>query len=427
MGPASATHWGHLSLELWINILSRLEENFAPRDVWNQRDCLESYAEMHSNMHKLRLVCSKFRAALDDAQLSRCLFVREGFQNRHLPTLLRWADHQRTSVQLFACNVGSPALEATLATLACTESQLRFACIPECSQSAVDILSSYSALHSIDLGSGSDRPLVVSLQPLAALPSLGKLVLAIGTFQGFETLPHLTNLKLSGARVMSTAACICASKLVKLKLVDSTLSLPGQGLAACHALRDLILRRCLIGASRSEDHVSLMADMVAHVPDGVSALTHLTSLDVTLCGDSLDEMELSWLASMTALQELGFHVQEELELPAELTELTSLTRLWLSTADSEDETACVDFQVKWRDMHALDSLFIDAGLYAFDSQLLQLADCTALKTISFDKVRPDSAESAKFLAALTYILAVKRPDVVCYLDQVRVTDMLEEV
>ena len=69
MGSGNTAHWNDLSLELWINIISRLEENLDPRSVWEQRDCLTTYAEMHSNIHKLKLVCSKFRTALDDAQL----------------------------------------------------------------------------------------------------------------------------------------------------------------------------------------------------------------------------------------------------------------------------------------------------------------------------------------------------------------------
>ena len=147
---------------------SGLEENFDPRFVWNQRDCLEQFAQEHSIMHKLRLVCSKFNMALHDDQLSRCLFLQENFSTKKLPNLLRWAERQHTFVQLFACNVGASALEAALAALASTKSQLRFTYIPKVFQAAVDILPCFSALHSIDLSSGG---LSLSLQPLAALPS----------------------------------------------------------------------------------------------------------------------------------------------------------------------------------------------------------------------------------------------------------------
>lgn len=427
MNRGNATCWSDLSLELWINILSRLEGNFAPRHVWEQRECLETYAEMHSNMQKLRLVCSKFKAALDDAQLSRCLFLREDFKYKNLPHFLRWVERQRTSVRLFACNVGTPALEATLAALACTESQLRFAYAPELSQAAMDILPCYSVLHSVDLGAGGDSPPLLDLQPLAALPSLGKLVLTKGSFKNVEALLHLTNLQLSDANVTSSAACTFASKLVKLRVHDSRLFLHGQGLVACHNLRDLMLRRCKVRGSHLEDSFSLIVDEIAQVPAGMSSLTHLTSLDVTLCGDDLEEIEFSWLGSLTSLQNLGFYAQEDVELPAELTQLTSLTKLWLTTADSDSEveTSCMYCMVNWHGMQTLNTLCIGSGRYAFDEQLLQVAACNALKMVYFDKVMPDSANSAKFFAGLMHILAVKRPDVACYLDNVCVSDMFE--
>ena len=275
MSPGNATHWSVLSLELWINMLSRLRENLAPRDIWEQREFKENYAGVHSNMHKLRLVCSKFKAALDDAQLSCCLFLREDFENKNVPNLLHWAERQHTSVQLFACNAGFPALEATLAALACTESQLHFAYAPKVSRAAIDTLQCFSALHSVEIGPGVGL-LTLDLQPLAALPSLGKLVLARGAFKDVGVLSHLTNLQLSDAIVTSSAPCIFASKLWKLSVQFSHLYLQGEGLIACQNLRDLMLRQCQVGGDRFEDSFNLMVDVVAHIPAGMSALTQLT-------------------------------------------------------------------------------------------------------------------------------------------------------
>lgn len=85
-------------------------------------------------------------------------------------------------------NVGASGLEVALAALACAESQLRFAYIPKISQAAMDILPFYSALHSIDLGSGGHEDPLLGPQPLAPLPSLGKLLLAKHSSQGVELL-----------------------------------------------------------------------------------------------------------------------------------------------------------------------------------------------------------------------------------------------
>ena len=186
-----------------------------------------------------------------------------------------------------------------------------------------------------------------------------------------------------------------------------------------------MLRNCWVHASQRDHTISLMVDAEALVPAGMSALKQLTLLDVTLCGNGLEDTSYSWLGSLTALQDLGFHAQEDVELPAELTALTGMTNLWLSTTDSDDSMACMKSQVNWRDMRALEYLSISSGLYAFDSRLLQILECPALEQLYFDKVRPDSADSAKFYAALAHNLAEKRPDVACYLDQVLISDVLE--
>lgn len=65
-----------------------------------------------------------------------------------------------------------------------------------------------------------------------------------------------------------------------------------------------------------------MADAAALVPAGMSALKQLTSLDATLCGHALEDIHFQWLGSLSASQALGFCAQEDVELPAELTEVT---------------------------------------------------------------------------------------------------------
>lgn len=82
-------------------------------------------------------------------------------------------------------------------------------------------------------------------------------------------------------------------------------------------------------------------------------------------------MQFSWLASLTSLEELGFHgAGDDVRLPSELTKLTRLESLWLTMGDEPGDD--MDFQVNWRDMRALRSISVDAGMYAFDNKLLQL-------------------------------------------------------
>lgn len=131
------------------------------------------------------------------------------------------------------------------------------------------------------------------------------------------------------------------------------------------------LKKSWFGASHAEDKVSLLPVKVAHVPTSISALTQLTSLFIALRGRSLLAMQFSWLASLTSLEELGFHgAGDDVRLPSELTKLTRLESLWLTMGDEPGDD--MDFQVNWRDMRALRSISVDAGMYAFDNKLLQL-------------------------------------------------------
>ena len=102
----------------------------------------------------------------------------------------------------------------------------------------------------------------------------------------------------------------------------------------------------MVHASQHNDTLALKSNLAAQIPAGMAALTQLTSLIITFCGQALEDIESSWLGSLTALQDLGFCAHEDLELPAELTDLTSLNNLWVSTGDSADETACMDFWLR---------------------------------------------------------------------------------
>ena len=89
--------------------------------------------------------------------------------------------------------------------------------------------------------------------------------------------------------------------------------------------------------------------------------------------------------------------------------------------------ACVPASINWDEMRALKNLFVSPGLYSFDGQWLQIVGCRTLKELHLTEVMPDCAESVKFYAAMMNLLAVKRPDVACYLDQVCVSDMMVNV
>ena len=144
MGPGVTGYWESLSLELWVNILSRVEANFDVKFAWGQCLDREDFAQMHTNLQQLRLVCTKFNTALDDAQLSRCLLLRRGFQSKHLPSLVQWVHCHCMSLQVFATSDGTPTLEPALAAIVSPGSQLLVASVADASAAAIHLLSCHS-------------------------------------------------------------------------------------------------------------------------------------------------------------------------------------------------------------------------------------------------------------------------------------------
>lgn len=415
--------WNNLCIELWVNIISRLEESFDPKLAWNSRHRLKECAQTRSDIQELRLVCSNLNIALNDAQLLSSVFLREGLQNWKLPSLLQCLHRQRTSLQLFAIAAKSPILETALGALACPGSQLALAYIANISTAAVHILSCHTGLHCIDIGSGAEK--YIDLTPLAALPYLGELVISRAEFGCDKQLLHLTNLQLHSACVF-TPTVGSFLQLLKMRLTSSRCVCDGLGLVSCHNLKELTLSHCFFGALSDEDHVELRFNLDTHMPTGMSALSQLTKLDVTV-DRALCSTQLLWLTSLVSLQDLGFHAMDDVDIPCEVSDLMSLTKLRLSVpgVPGTFTEACMDLQLDWQDMPALQSLLIGPGLYSSFTDLLQLVGCTKLKTLCFDSVRPDSAGCAEIFAGLAGILAVSRPDVTCYLDQVQVSHMIQ--
>ena len=71
-------------MELWVNILTRLDADAKTLFAWDQT-APRAVAQKHRNMQQLRLVCTALNTALDAAQLSHCLFVQKMADLNFLP------------------------------------------------------------------------------------------------------------------------------------------------------------------------------------------------------------------------------------------------------------------------------------------------------------------------------------------------------
>ena len=93
----------------------------------------------------------------------------------------------------------------------------------------------------------------------------------------------------------------------------------------------------------------------------------------TLDGHAHEDISVSWWESLTVIQDLAFNTHEEVELPAELNDLISLTYLGLTIGDSEEEEkVCIDVKVNWPRMRSL-------RIYAYTQECMLLtASCCKL-------------------------------------------------
>lgn len=71
---------------------------------------------------------------------------------------------------------------------------------------------------------------------------------------------------------------------MKVTLHNSQVYLQGQRLVAFPKLRTLCLQNCWLNASQGDDTFAVMAGSAVQVPAGMTALTQLTWLVVTLGG-----------------------------------------------------------------------------------------------------------------------------------------------
>lgn len=156
--------WDDLSVELWVHVLLHLYRQLGLKLAWHCRRSMED-SESINNVQKMRLVCTKFNTALNDAQFSSCVFLREGFHNKNIPSLLQWVQRHRPSVQVFVSDTATPVSEAALSTLVCPGSQLHLACMANPSAGAVHILSCHFGLHTIEIESTLSQPVCHHFRP----------------------------------------------------------------------------------------------------------------------------------------------------------------------------------------------------------------------------------------------------------------------
>ena len=424
-----------LSDDLWAKILVELEGGFT------DGLCLRvvepySMAKAQSKFHQLRLVCHKFNDVFKGRpRLSRCLLLSPALTQESLPSLLAWLQQYGAFVEIFAAYCDSPCVEAALGKLMPPQTSLDNVFLSECISSAVQLMSGLTSLTYCEIVSPKDT---VDLDPLKDLANLQKLHLTDGKFFASGLPAHLTNLTIEGANVwiQSTLGSSCVTSLQKLRVRDSQLyGLHPRGLLACSAVEHLQMMSCLVTADELEQRVDFTAEMPGGMPvclpTGISALTSLSSLMLSLDNLGTEVFDLGPLHALTLLQDLFVHSEGlgiSLRFSAELSALQKLTSLCLSASgraeDDEDnpsDRAVANLHVDWSCMHALQGLTICNWHFTCTSSMVELTALRNLSLVDFDNSRPvemeDEESSFKSFSLMVYRLARHCPHVALKIDE----------
>ena len=277
------------------------------------------------------------------------------------------------------------------------------------SDAAVVLLTPFTSLVSftLDAGGNAQSP-CFNLYALQGLPLLSRLSLTGGTYQEIEAAEHLTHLSIHNSHADCFEECKCVSSLIELSLTDAGLqNLHAQGICACSRLQVLKCIRGFVNAVNSVESMAFCRDSDPLVPNSLSLLTCLTQLEVFYIKHSID-FEVGWLAQLPFLQclrvTLDVHVAH---FPEQLSVLTHLTQLQVS---NNVPGAHMHFAVDWARLAMLQSLWIGSQA-TFSQPLTSLVLLSQLRTICFVLSGDTAAQTATQIASLAHKLGSTRPDV----------------
>ena len=356
----------------------------------------------------MRIVCQAFNKTFQQhGSLTSFIVIGNQVQSCQLPSLLKWLRHHHAQLKQLHVKHGSPWQEMALMALhspdACLEALHFYETVPE---QTLFLLSDFQSITACTLCSSAADTL--NLQPLSSLPLLKSLALRNGNFSHLDAAAHLTALRSDHATVHCVQSCSCVTSLVKLSLVCANLiQFHPRNVAACSRLESVVLFSATIGVHDHDEDLAFPADDEASIPTGLSALTTLTSLDLS-CQDH--DMQLEWVTVLSALQCFTLEASKAV-FPASWSTMTSLETLAVSLYTEEGvKERQLFFQF---DLGTLASLrtFDLRGLTVSAERLSGLASLHNLQEVVLDNVKPSDVGTAREMGLFTFELGRNRQDV----------------
>ncbi len=415
-----------LSDDLWAKIFSFTETKPTSADglIQHLHPMHATRVRRHQEFHKLRLVCKRFQLIFEEhVDLSSCLFLDESNVIDRLPSALQWLQRCHNSVEHVIMACGTPVADVVLGALVSPETKLSTAVLCKLSRSAVLVLSTFTSLTFCELIAPHTTALDVG--PLQALSGLSTLHLKAGIFRGVGHLAHLSSLHLSEAvawvqakqRVPDTAVIpVPLEALQKLSLTESKLvSLQAHGLSAFTSLQSLKCHCSTIEADNISDCMCTMANYHTHLPSNLAALSRLTRVCLVIRSRVYGTFQLRGVQAIPWLEhlDLSFWSKCRIEFDKGFTCLSKLKTLSVSGPGHKDIKCTFALMTPWESMLSLEEVRFSAQELQFGENMLGLSKLPHIKCLFLRVQGVMDAATSKWLAALTQVMAIERPQVWC--------------
>ena len=319
-----------------------------------------------AQLHKLRLVCTKFNKVIElHPELLDQLFPGH-VSWQSWPSLLRWLQLYKSHVRVVRPSSDADSQALLLGALACPSSRLTEVFPSESGMLHIHLLSVFTTITKCSLSLPKEKDL--DLKPLHGLHSLQDMFLQQGQYSNAPLSSHLTCLDVEECTASCVQLACCTPGLKNLTVYDTTLSVShDDGLLSCSGLTSLNVRNCSISGSNAGTEFTAGEDHMLCIPPNISSLTQLKRLLVAMETYNDDALDVSWTYGLTSLYSLDLHIEGEVTLSQDLTQLQQLTMLTVDATSwyglIPDIPRMARFEVNWKAMHNLQYIVLSGHMF----------------------------------------------------------------
>ncbi len=411
--------------DLWANIFSITKTKPTPADgLQNLHPTRATRVSRHQEFREMRVVCKGFQRIFEEhVDLSSCLLLDESNIIERLPSALQWLQRCHNSVEHAIMACGTSVADVILQAVVSPEAKLSTAVLCILSRSAILVLSTFTSLTFCELIAPRDRRLDVG--PLHALSGLSILHLKAGVFSGVGHLAHLSSLQLWEAVAYVqvdqlapkvTVTPVPLEALQKLSLTESKLLGLAHGMSTFTSLQSLKCHGSMTKANNISDCMFTMANHFTHLPSNLAVLTSLTRVCVVIRSRVCGTFQLHWVQAIPGLEHLNlsFLSKCHVEFDEGFACLSKLKTLSVSRSEpgNNNMNCTVALMTPWESMLSLKEFRLSAREVYFGENILGLSKLPRMKCLFLEVQGVMDCATSKWLAALTKVMATKRPQVV---------------